>query len=92
MFEKIISKAKKANSKQSNPDNKIYEDYIIRQKYIQSRLEKVRQLYNYETDEDKLEALIYEEKALTINLNHLIKTAKEQGIHIDNYSFLWGKK
>ena len=64
-----------------NTDNKIYEDFVIRMQYIQGKLEKVRQMFDMENDPDKIEALIYEEKALMIRLNHLIKTAKEQGLY-----------
>lgn len=63
--------------------NKKLDDYVTRMQYIQSRLEKVRQLFNNETDPEKTEAFIYEEKALMIRLDHLIKSAKEDGISAD---------
>ncbi len=50
--------------------------YRTRCEYLQNRLEKVRMMYDMESDPDRLEALIYEEKALMIRLNHLIKEAK----------------
>lgn len=69
--------------KKNDSYNKKLDDYITRMQYIQSRLEKVRQLFNNETDPEKTEAFIYEEKALMIRLDHLIKSAKEDGISID---------
>ena len=35
-----------------------------------------------ETDPEKIEAIVYEEKAILIRLDHLIKTAKERNITI----------
>ena len=64
--------------------DKRLDEYITRMQYIQSRLEKVRQLFNNETDPEKTEAFIYEEKALMIRLDHLIKQAKDEGISADN--------
>lgn len=72
----------KRKNKNQIPDKKL-DDYITRMQYIQSRLEKVRQLFNNETDPEKTEAFIYEEKALMIRLDHLIKSAKEDGISVD---------
>ena len=67
--------------------NKKLDDYITRMQYIQNRLEKVRQLFNNESDPEKIEAFIYEEKALMIRLDHLIKSAKEDGISVDILSY-----
>ena len=72
----------KRKNKNQIPDKKL-DDYITRMQYIQGRLEKVRQLFNNETDPEKTEAFIYEEKALMIRLDHLIKSAKEDGISVD---------
>lgn len=58
------------------------EEYLLRMEYIQNRLEKVRQLFDMECDPEKIESLIYEEKALMIRLNHLIKAAKTLNISI----------
>ena len=52
------------------------DDYRVRMTYLQNRLEKVRQLCDLECDPEKIDALIYEEKALMISLNHLIKTSR----------------
>lgn len=74
----------KRKNKNQIPDKKL-DDYITRMQYIQGRLEKVRQLFNNETDPEKTEAFIYEEKALMIRLDHLIKSAKEDGISVDSF-------
>lgn len=71
--------------KKENLQSKKLDDYITRMQYIQSRLEKVRQLFNNETDPERTEAFIYEEMALMIRLDHLIKSAKEDGISIDAF-------
>ncbi len=81
MFE-FLKKEKKNDSY-----NKKLDDYITRMEYIQSRLEKVRQLFNNESDPERIEAYIYEEKALMIRLDHLIKSAKEDGISVDILSY-----
>ena len=56
------------------------EEMRSRLEYLQSRLEKTRQLFDMETDPEKIEAIVYEEKA--IRLDHLIKNAKERNITI----------
>lgn len=81
MFE-FLKKEKKNDS-----HNKKLDDYVTRMEYIQSRLEKVRQLFNNESDPERIEAYIYEEKALMIRLDHLIKSAKEDGISVDILSY-----
>lgn len=53
-----------------------FDEYQLRLEYLQNRLEKVRQEFNIEVDPDKIEALVYEEKAIMIRLDHLLKTAK----------------
>lgn len=50
--------------------------------YLLNRLEKTRQLFDTETDPDKIEAIIYEEKAILIRLDHLFKNAEERNISI----------
>ena len=76
----LIKRKKKTDIKAQKLD-----DYITRMQYIQNRLEKVRQLFNIETDPKKTESYIYEEKALMIRLDHLIKSAKEDGISIEAF-------
>ena len=64
------------------------EEMRSRLEYLQSRLEKLtclfkpRQLFDMETDPEKIEAIVYEEKAILIRLDHLIKNAKERNITI----------
>ena len=62
--------------KKDDPQTSELEEYRLRLDYIQNRLEKVRQMFDMECDPEKIESLIYEEKALMIRLNHLIKSAK----------------
>jgi len=59
-------------------ENKEAEEYRTRLTYLQNRLEKVRVMYDMESDPEKIESLIYEEKALMIRLNHLLKSAKQE--------------
>ena len=42
------------------------EEMRSRLEYLQSRLEKTRQLFDMETDPEKIEAIVYEEKAILI--------------------------
>ena len=53
--------------------------------YLLNKLEKTRQLFDIETDPDKIEAIIYEEKAILIRLDHLFKNAEKRNIAI-NYT------
>lgn len=48
--------------------------------YIRDRLAKQEQLFNLTTDGDEIEALIYEEKALTMRYSSLLRRAKALGI------------
>ena len=68
--------------KNDTPQTSELEEYRLRLDYIQNRLEKVRQLFDMECDPEKIESLIYEEKALMIRLNHLIKTAKSTNLNV----------
>lgn len=48
--------------------------------YIRDRLAKQEQLFNLTTDGDEIEALIYEEKALSLRYSSLLRRAKALGI------------
>lgn len=64
------------------------EEMRSRLDYLQNRLEKTRQLFDIETDPEKIEAIeaiVYEEKAILIRIDHLIRNAKQRNITI-NYS------
>ena len=65
------------------------EEMRSRLEYLQSRLEKTRQLFDMETDPEKIEAIVYEEKAILIRLDHLIKNAKERNITISYCCLLY---
>ncbi len=64
------------NKKTKDGGCKELSEYRTRLTYLQDRLEKVRQLFDMESDPEQIDALIYEEKALMISLNHLIKTSR----------------
>ena len=51
--------------------------------YLLNKLEKTRQLFDIETDPDKIEAIIYEEKAILIRLDHLFRNAEKRNIAIN---------
>lgn len=46
-------------------------------------IEKNEQIFNMTTDENLIEAVIYEQKALQQRYAYLLKIAREQGISID---------
>lgn len=48
--------------------------------HIRDRLEKQEQLFNLATDGDEIEALIFEEKALSLRYSSLLRRARELGI------------
>ncbi|MCM1055583.1 MAG: DUF2508 family protein [Bacteroides sp.] len=46
-------------------------------------IQKNEQVFNMTTDEQLIEAVIYERQSLRQRFAHLLKTAKEKGIRID---------
>ena len=78
--------------KKDTPQISELEEYRLRLDYIQNRLEKVRQLFDMECDPEKIESLIYEEKALMIRLNHLIKTAKSTNLNVPDENMRFAPK
>ncbi len=48
--------------------------------HIRDRLKKQEQLFNLATDDDEIEALIFEEKALSLRYSSLLRRARELGI------------
>lgn len=52
---------------------------------IRDRLEKQEQLFNLATDGDEIEALIFEEKALSLRYSSLLRRARELGIKGNSY-------
>ncbi len=78
--------------KKDTPQTSELEEYRLRLDYIQNRLEKVRQLFDMECDPEKIESLIYEEKALMIRLNHLIKTAKSTNLNVPDENMRFAPK
>ncbi len=48
--------------------------------HIRDRLEKQEQLFNLATDGDEIEALIFEQKALSLRYSSLLRRARELGI------------
>lgn len=78
--------------KKDTPQTSELEEYRLRLDYIQNRLEKVRQLFDMECDPEKIESLIYEEKALMIRLNHLIKTAKSTNLNVHDENMRFAPK
>lgn len=47
---------------------------------VQNRLDSVNSRYDLTSDNDLVESLIYEQRALESRYHYLIKTAKEKGI------------
>lgn len=52
---------------------------------VRDRLKKQEQLFDLATDGEEIEALIYEEKALTLRYSRLLRRAKELGIKGDSF-------
>lgn len=51
---------------------------------IRDRLKKQEQLFNLATDGEEIEALVYEEKALSLRYSRLLRRARELGIKGDS--------
>ena len=60
--------------KSDKPLNKSVAEEI---EYVSDRLDKVRMLFDMETEDERIEAIIYEEKALSLRLDLLLRKAKE---------------
>lgn len=63
------------------------QSYRLHLEYLQNRLEKVRIMFDLETEPMKIEALIYEEKAIMLRIDELIHSAKQKKLNLsENYS------
>lgn len=51
---------------------------------LRERLEKLSQVFNMITDEEEIESVIYEEKAVMLRYSLVVKKAKELGIIVFN--------
>jgi len=49
---------------------------------INERMQRQEQLFDLVDDDDLIEAIIYEQKALTSRYSYLIKRAKEESLHL----------
>lgn len=51
---------------------------------LRERLEKLSQVFNMTADEEEIESVIYEEKAVMLRYSLAVKRAKELGITVFN--------
>ncbi len=61
-------------------ESKSRDELVKELEEIKIRLEAIRDSYNHVSDDDLIEALIFEEKGLKARLSHIIKYAKENNI------------
>lgn len=63
-------------------ETKTFDDDIISElKYLKLQLDKAYTEFQYQTDDDLLEACIYEIQALRSKYTYLLKIAKEKNLH-----------
>ena len=64
-------------------ENNEKDELLNEMEYLKELIEKNEQVFNITTDEDLIDAVIYEQISLRHRFAHLLKTAKEKGIKID---------
>lgn len=64
-------------------ENNERDEILNEMEHLKELIEKNDQVFNIATDEDLIDAVIYEQISLRHRFAHLIKTAKEKGIKID---------
>lgn len=69
----------------AKPKDSAVTEYKRELMYLQSRLSKVQSRFDIETDDSKIEALIYEEISINIRIDSLIKNAKQSKLSIEEY-------
>ena len=86
IFKNIVEKiAKIKDDKNSIKENELlYISYYDDMKTVKNRLESVRSRFDLATDEDIVDALIFEEKSLLAHYEYLIKKSKSLGIKPSN--------
>lgn len=64
-------------------DNLEKDELLEEMERLKELIEKNEQVFNITTDEELIDAVIYEQISLKHRFAHLLKTAKEKGIRID---------
>jgi len=64
-------------------ENNEKDELLNEMERLKELIEKNEQVFNITTDEDLIDAVIYEQISLRHRFAHLLKTAKEKGITID---------
>lgn len=75
-----------AESEKDNTNSVEITEYRKNMEYLQNRLIKVRNLFDCETDPQIIESLIFEETALIIRIDNLIKSAKQNKLSLFSVS------
>ncbi|MCL2109307.1 MAG: DUF2508 family protein [Oscillospiraceae bacterium] len=65
------------------PENEDYEELREEMAELSAKMQKYEQQFNMTDNEDLIEALIYEQKAMQSRFSHLVKQAREVGLEID---------
>ncbi len=69
-------------------ENKEKDELLIEMEHLKELMEKNEQVFNLTTDEELIDAVIYEQISLKHRFAHLLKTAKEKGIKIDYIDYM----
>lgn len=69
--------------KKKTQDEKERNEILSELDRLSDMIEKNEALFNLADDDNMLEAMIYEQKALQSRYIYLLKTAKEKGVRID---------
>lgn len=69
--------------KKKTQDEKEREEILSELERLSDMIKKNEAMFNLSDDDNMLEAMIYEQKALQSRYIYLLKTAKEKGIRID---------
>lgn len=66
--------------RKAEPLSRDVTEYQRELRFLQDRLQKVQNLFDIETDDSRIEALIYEEISVSMRIDSLIKSAKQKQI------------
>ncbi len=69
--------------KRKTQDEKEREEILSELDRLSDMIKKNEAMFNLADDDNMLEAMIYEQKALQSRYIYLLKTAKEKGVRID---------
>ncbi len=82
MILNMLHKNSEDGNNDSNDDKK---QIAVQYSQLAEKLEQIRSKFDYATDDDDIDALIYEENAILSRMASLYKRAKAMGVSVQFY-------